>query len=189
LRKSIYIKLLLVFGTVFYCCSEKSHSEIYTEKSTELITQIFSKKENYCSCLIVSDKTILESFAEEMPEFNVQKKLLKELNFESLTDLEYAINLSKKFELNDVMLNSNFKIIKRAEFDSILVRNNNDYVNGLAENRLSIIDSLCPKSVLFIEKPIFDKNFKIVYFDLQSGGCLRNPFGTYRLKNGKWNAD
>jgi hypothetical protein len=87
------------------------------------------------------------------------------------------------------MIDSKIKIIEKSKYDSILIKGSKDYKNGLIENRLSEINSLCPKGIRLISKPIFDKNFTIAFFDIQRSSHLRNPFGTYRLKNGKWEAD
>ena len=163
-------------------CSKKSDLETYIEKSTELVSQVLSKKENSCSCLIASDETFLETIKKMYPELDAKKTIIHDLNLQANSDIENLIILSKNFQLKKEMVNSNVKILSKLKMDSIFGNN----LKITREERDRIFKKTCPNGILRISKPIFNTDYKIAVFDIEDSSCLKDLNWTYRLNNNIW---
>ncbi|WP_298755112.1 hypothetical protein [uncultured Psychroserpens sp.] len=161
--------------------SHKKELELYADKSAEFVSEILSR-ETYCSCIMDVQESLIDKIEAEMPEFNIKKFLKTELKLANDNELNQQIELSKNFKLSQHMIPSDLKIIQKPQWDSIV---DQYWVNGVSIRKS--IYKMCPKGVLSISKPIFNKNYTSVVFDNDDGGCLKiGPWAYHQLKNGKW---
>ena len=167
----------------------KNEEEIYNEKATEFMEQVLSRSDD-CSCLVVnsSSKGIEEmSLTGILRKNDPYKMVIEKLNFTSTTAFESALNISINFQFKSSIINPKTKILNRSTYDSLLVKGNEDAMKGLLKNRLDVINAMCPKTILTISKPIFDKTYTTAIANVQNDRtCLVLPYCIYKWKDGIW---
>ena len=183
MKKSLIILLLILIS---FSCSEKSDKELYVEKSAELFDYLLSKEKS-CSCIVEPNQNLEEIIKEEKPEYDIRGKLMTELNLTKESELEYLLDLSENFKLNQSVIDSEIKLIPQNRFDSILQKNYLVTRDTVIDNRRQVLDSLCPKGILFVKKPVFNKKFTTAITSL-SYGFMHMSIGpwTYHYVDGNW---
>lgn len=198
MRNHWKIFVYIVFVSVYLssCSSEieketdhKSEVEIYNEKATEFIEQILSKSDE-CTCLVVSSSS---KGIEDMIQIGIikEKELHKiinqKLNFTSTIAFERALNISTNFQFKSSIINPKTKVLSRSTYDSLLVKGSEDATKGLLKNRLDVINAMCPKTILTISEPIFDKTYTTAMVNMRNDRtCLVFPDCIYKRKDGIW---
>jgi len=174
-----FIVILLIFS-----CKPKEFktaSEIYSEKSIELINDVLSSEYNTCDCLLEPpNKSTLQTFANENPEFDYEKYILESFDLIEKSDLKKLHGINDSLILKPNSLTSNFKVIYRKEWNEIFLK----YGFDARDTVYKRYPNLC-----FLTKPIFDKDYKTAIADIDIGGCLWRPPLKIRLIDGKWQFD
>lgn len=181
--KKTNVILTITLLLIIYSCSEKPKKnkyDIYNEKATEIITKVL-KEDTICDCVLEPPKeSLLEVREIEMPGRNNRKDLKIPLNIDNKNDLDSLINLSQKFQIRELLQKSKLKFVSKSTYDTLTT------ISGKKEVD-KIIARKCPKGLLHISKPIFDKNFKIAVIDIEVAiGCLPNFLSIYHFDGNKW---
>jgi hypothetical protein len=113
----------------------------------------------------------------ERPSFNIRDLILKKLELKNNSELDSLVSLSRKFEVDSLALKK--KGIKIITVENLIAaKTSNDY---------TILEK-CPKGIISIQKPIFDRDFKKAVIDHSFAfTCIGGLIGTYEFKNDKWN--
>jgi hypothetical protein len=146
----------------------------YNEKASDLIEQVIIDNSR-CNCLLkISNKSTLQIYQEEIPIYPIKKTLAKRLELPNESSLDSLIYLSKNFKLNkDILKRHNIKLITH---ETLM----------LAKKDINI----CPKGILCIQKPIFDKSYKTAVINVNwAFVCSPGYIAIYKFKNGKWIAE
>ena len=173
------IAFSLLICLLFGSCgeSELAKTEGYNQKANELIFQTL--EDNKCNCLLeIPKESMIEISNLENPSYDVRTILAKQLNLKSNSELDTLVNASKNFQLDlERVKKRNVKIITEKNLWKIKKAKYNDIVK------------LCPKGIICVQKPIFNKNYKKAVFDYNYAfTCVRVlPHPIYKLENGKWN--
>ncbi len=179
------LAILILISILTLSCSVKkklNSSSTYIKKSTELITQILSKK-NDCDCILnsICNNVFLEDYKIDNPENNYRNELSKYLKVKNTKELNNIIENSKNFDIRKSIIHSDIKIIDQNELSKI------NRLNSI--QKLKIYRDKCPNGRLLISKPIFNKSFDIaVIFIGKTRGPLSGHGGyyTYKLENENW---
>ena len=178
-KKSVIIALVgLTLGTTLYSCKkdQPSRKEIYNQKANEFIFQ--QLKEIDCNCILqIPKESLLEISEIENPNYDMRGFIEKELNPEHQSNIDSLATASRNFELDSALIEkNNVKIITLEEIIAIKKDTNN------------AIFSTCPKGIIYISKPIFDKDFQKAIFDYGFAfTCVSVlPLPVYVLQKGKW---
>lgn len=171
-----YFFLIICFS--FLNCN-KSEQIIpdYNSVANQLIEQVLKDNSfNDCCMLEIPEKTFLEIREEEMPSIAIstRKIIMEKLELTSDVILDSLQNQTRNFKINRDIIN---------QFNLNLVN----------DSKLKFIDenlTICPKGIILISKPIFDKKFKTAVISIGFGfTCSLGNVEKYRLKNGKWYHD
>ncbi|WP_430401181.1 hypothetical protein [Flavobacterium sp.] len=146
----------------------------YNSVANELIQQVLKDNSFSDCCLLeIPEKTFLEIREEEMPliAISTKKIIMEKLQIKSDKSLDSLENQTRNFKINSDIIN---------KYKLNLV--NNDVLRFTDENLI-----VCPKGILIISKPIFDKNYKTAVVSIGFGyTCSLGHIEKYRWKNGKW---
>jgi hypothetical protein len=159
---------------------EESTTDKYSEKANEIIFQTIEQTK--CSCIgKIPTESMVEFSSAENPSYDFKTVMKKQLNVKSDSELDSLINLSRNFKLNIQKLNK-YKI-KLVSEDDILTFGDTSIV------KYERFVKNCPKGIIFIQKPIFDKKYEKAVFEFSYGfSCTKVlPSPVYKLENGKWN--
>lgn len=174
-----FILILLIFS-----CKRKetkTSSDIYSEKTIELINDVLSDEYNFCECILEPpNKSTLQTFADEVPHFDYKKYILESFNLDNESAFKNLHGINDSLILKPNSLASGIKVIYRKEWNEIFTK----YGSGARDTIYKRYPNLC-----FLTKPIFDKNYKTAIADIDIGGCLWQPPLKIRLYEGKWQFD
>lgn len=175
----VFVLILLIFS-----CKQKkieTSSDIYSEKSIELINDVLSSEYNFCECLLEPpNKTTLHTFADDVPHFDYERYILESFNLDNESDLKNLHGINDSLILKPNSLASNIRVIYRNEWNEIFSK----YRFGVRDTIYKRYPNLC-----FLTKPIFDKDYKTAIVDIDIGGCLWHPPSKIRLIDEKWQFD
>lgn len=174
---------LIIVLLIFSCKKKefKNASDIYSEKSIELINNVLSNEYSFCECLLEPpNKTTLQTFADEVPDFDYEKYILEAFDLDEKSDLKNLHGINDSLILKPNSLSSNIKIIYRKEWNKIFSK----YGFDAGDTIYKRYPNLC-----FLTKPIFANDYKTAIMDIDNGGCLWFPPGKIRLINGNWQFD
>lgn len=167
---------IFVSSLLLSCKKEKALVNFdYSKLANEVILQTI--KDESCDCVLeISDKSMIEERIEDDPrnENDYRKWVIKILNLRDRKELDSLENLTRKFTLDTVLLKQhNIKVISRDTFRK--------YFRD--PNYLKI----CPKDLVSIGKPFFNKEHKKVLVDY-GYYYLSSPLAPaiYKHENGKW---
>gem|GEM_PF-5508903 len=183
---AIIMKNLLAFILIllFFSCKQKENktsSDIYSEKSIELINNVLSNEYSFCECLLEPpNKSTLQTFEDHVPHFDYEKYILESFNLDKTSDLKNLHGINDSLILRPNSLASNIKIIYRKEWNETFSKYGFDARDTIYKR----YPNLC-----FLTKPIFDKDYKTAIADIDIGGCLWHPPFKFRLIDGKWEFD
>ena len=179
--KKLCVFILIIF---IFSCNQKeveTPSDIYSKKSIELINDVLSDEHNICECILEPpNKSSLETFADEVPNFDYEKYILESFNLDNESDLKTLHGINDTLILKPNSLVSNIRVIYRNEWDEIFSK----YRFGIRDTIYKRYPYLC-----YLTKPIFDKDYKIAIVDIGIGSCLWHPPSKIRLIDGKWQFD
>jgi len=174
-------KLLLIVLMLSSCKNpnEKSELQIYTEKSTELISQIIKSKEIECSCLLeMRHQSLVEIMSESRPSSNNRRELKKALKISSDSIFDKQNELSKQFRIFQLNLNFDMELLNLSQLDSI-------HQNVGSQNYREVLWEKCPTGKLSISPPVFNETYDIAAIAV--GGCPSGgELGIYNLINDEW---
>ena len=176
----IIFQIIIMIFAVSCKKSEESTIDKYSLKANDIIFQTIEQTE--CSCIgNIPTENMVEISNAENPKYDIKTVLKKQLNVKSDSELDSLINLSQNFKLNIQKLNK-YKIKIVSENDLLKF-------SDTSKVKYERFVKNCPKGIIFIQKPIFDKNYEKAVFDYSSGfSCVRIlPSPIYKLENGKWN--
>lgn len=168
----------IIFCFSFLNCNKREQIiPDYNSLANQLIEQVLKDNSfNDCCMLEIPEKTFLEIREEESPliAISTQKTIMQKLQITSDKSLDSLQNQTRNFKINRDILN---------QFKLNLV---NDSILRFTDENLTI----CPKGIVVISKPIFDKNFQTAVISIGFGfTCSLGHVEKYRLKNGKWYHD
>lgn len=177
-QKAICRFFVLFLYSIFFSCTNKDiePAERYNKKANEVIAQVLA--ESQCDCLIkIPSESLIEITNAERPSFNIRDVVQKKLGLKSNAQLDSLVNLSREFQLDSLALKK--KGIKIITLESIMAtKAGKDYT----------LLKTCPKGIISIQKPIFDRDFKKAVIDHSFAfTCIGGLIGTYEFKNNKWN--
>jgi hypothetical protein len=163
---------------VFSCKKPEAIKNMdYNEKANELIGQIISR--DSCDCILeFSNGSIVDYYKQIQPSFNFRKSLQVTLKTQNLKTLDSLVALSNNFKLDSTILrgiNKNVKVITQKQL-----------IEFGKDTTLEVY-KICPRSILIIQKPVFNKDFNIAA--VHQGypfGCDGGLTLTYEYKNKKW---
>lgn len=97
------------------------------------------------------------------------------------SELDSLNNLSRNVNLNNIISNYSYKLISQKQINSIITNNN-------IEDRLRIMDSLCPKGFITLTKPFFNKTLDTVFIEINEMpySCLSGYLASYYYINNDW---
>lgn len=173
---------ILTFG-----CSEnnqKTRSEIYSEKTAELINDLLKEEENHiCDCILEPNNlSMAEIFKSEVPGFEFENYIIEKLSLNSVTEIDSLYGFEEKLVLNFDLISEGIKVVTLKEYDSIF----NKYK---FEEAMRVFDSTYP-NICYFTKPIFDKNFENGLIKFGSGGtCIWRPPSKVKNVQGGWEYD
>lgn len=146
----------------------------YNQKANALIQQIIRDESCHCVTEIVDESLIKISLIEN-PYRDVRKEVIQKLNLKDKIELDSLESLAINFKLDTVFFKqNNIKIINR------------DAIRALFKDANFI--KKCPEGILYIGKPLFNKNYLKAVVDYgYSGYCIPSPMSLYLFENGKWN--
>ena len=178
-RELIIFQIITMIFAVSCKKSEVSTIDKYSLKANDIIFQTIEQTK--CSCIgNIPTETMVEISNAENPSYDFKTVLKKQLNVKSDSEIDSLINISRNFKLNIQKLNKHkIKIVSENEllkFGDTSVTKYKRFIEN------------CPKGIIFIQKPIFDKNYEKAVFDYSSGfSCVKIlPSPIYKLENGKW---
>ena len=179
-RELIIFQIIIMLFAVSCKKSEESTIDKYSLKANDIIFQTIEQTE--CSCIgNIPTENMVEISNTDNPKYDIKTVLKKQLNVKSDSELDSLINLSQNFKLNIQKLNKyKIKIVSENDLLKFGDTSVTKYENFVKK---------CPKGIIFIQKPIFDKNYQKAVFDYSSGfSCVKIlPSPIYKLENGKWN--
>jgi hypothetical protein len=178
-KKSLVIALVgLTLGTTLNSCKkdQPSRKEIYNQKANEFIFQ--QLKEIDCNCVLeITKESLLEISEVETPSYDMRGFIENELNPDHYSNIDSLAAASRGFELDSALIKkNNLKIITLEELLAIKKDTN------------TTIFSSCPNGIIYISKPIFDKDFQKAIFDYgYAFTCVKElPLPVYVLQKEKW---
>ena len=170
--------LFIIFCLSFLSCNKREQIiPDYNSVANQLIEQVLKDNSfNDCCMLEIPEKTFLEIREEESPliAISTKKAIMQKLQITSDKSLDSLQNQTRNFKINRDILN---------QFKLNLV---NDSILRFTDKNLTI----CPKGIIIISKPIFDKNRNTAVVSIGFGFvCDLGHIERYRLKKGKWCLD
>ncbi|MBA9072441.1 hypothetical protein GGR22_000567 [Flavobacterium gossypii] len=143
----------------------------YNKKANELMAKVI--EDSNCSCLFPIPKRslIAMAYAESLSP-KIENIVIEKLKLRNNAELDSLANWSREFKLDPQTLKKNsVKIISLDYFWK-----NNDSIT-----------KICPKGVLSLQKPIFDRQFKRAVIDYEwAFSCMSGPISTFEFKNNQW---
>ena len=174
--RQILSSIYLLQFVLFVNCTDKTITSNcdYNQKANELIQQIIIDESCKCVTEIVDESLIKISLIDN-PYRDVRKEVIQKLNLRDKIELDSLESLVTNFKLDTVFCKqNNIKIIKR------------DTIKNLFKDTNFI--KKCPEGILYIGKPLFNKNYLNAVVDYgYSGYCTPSPMSLYLFENGKWN--
>lgn len=175
MNKQYLILIFMLISFLNLSCKNEliDHKSDYSQKANEIIQQIIIDES--CDCVLeIPKKSMIEMSITDNPSIDFRKILIERLNLKSRKELDSLERLSDSFIMDSIFFKQNkIRVIKR---DSL-----REY-----ENDSSFL-KVCPKGILSLSKPIFDKEYKKVAlsygYTFQS---IPNPVVVYKFENGKW---
>lgn len=168
---------ILIFLFSFLDCKKKEEipKMEYNQKANDLIRQLIA--DNPCNCLMeISNESMIKIFEEEIPILNVRKIIMKDLGIQNEASLDSLDKLSIDFIFDRDILKQN----------KITIIRNQEFITGRT-NKYRELHKHCPKGILCIKKPIFDKYFKTAVIDYGFAfTCIKGPMAVYNFTDGKW---
>jgi|GEM_PF-1293845 len=178
MKKGYYIILGILISVALSSCTndQKDSKEVYNQKANEIIVQVI--KESNCDCLLeIPRESLIETSLAENPSYDIRSSLVKELNTQNNASLDSLVNVSKDFRLDtNLIQKTSVKIVTLENLRSAKKDNGNEILK------------MCPKGILCINKPIFNKTFQkaVLNHGFAFTCTVVLPFPTYEFKKDKW---
>lgn len=173
IRQVSKLSCLLLFLLFSNCKQKTAHPKLdYNTKANEVIKQLL--KEESCECIFeIPTKSMIEIHKIEGLKPGIENVLIKKLHLKNRKELDSLVSISNNFVLDTTGLKqSNIKVLPL------------DSLRELAKNQ---DPNFCPKGILCVRKPIFDKNYQNAVVDYgYAYMCLSSPWAIYKFENGKW---
>ncbi|TDP02949.1 hypothetical protein [Flavobacterium sp. 245] len=171
IRQISILGCLLLFLLFSNCKQKKIHPKLdYNTKANEVIKQLL--KEESCQCILeIPTKSLIEIHKIEDLKPGIENVLIEKLHLKNRKELDSLVSVSNNFVLDTTgFKQGNIKVVAL------------DSLRELAKD-----PNYCPKGILCVRKPIFDKNYQNVIVDYgYAFMCLSSPWAIYRFENGKW---
>jgi len=188
MEKGLLLIVSLILSFSMISCKKESGkdlSELYSEKSAELVNQILSENIN-CQCIVEPPpETFLEIIKHDMPEMHImfRKNTMAQLNMDQQSTLDSMLHLSNEFNLEKLLVNTSIKFIDGEVFESINSMEELEKWNKMLADK-------CPENLCYITKPIFSEDFKLVLFDLgyPNYSCFPSTRKILKYYNNKWDS-
>lgn len=182
MKKLYLISIPLVF-MVLDCNTKESVQpyDIYNQKANEFVAALLKYRDYNCNCVIEPRYTLLDYMEIERPSDNMEKEIMKWTNIKSQTAKDSLNTLAKKVNLNKTIIESGYKLIPTKLADSIVKIKDR-------EERLRVMDSLCPKGFMALTKPFFTKTMDTVFIQIDDMpySCFSMPVSWYYHLNEEW---
>lgn len=178
---SLIITKYLFFVMLFYfilCGCTNSNPEpttLYNKKANEIIAHVIKKTE--CDCVLqIPKESLIEIASMEQSPYDIRDIAIKKLNLQNNPELDTVINWSRKFELDSLALKKEgIKIITL------------ERVWEEKTKKDGKLFKLCPKGILAVQKPIFDRQFKKAIVDFSwVFTCVRTEPNIFEFKDNDW---
>lgn len=171
--KRISIFYCLSIFILFLSCKKQTVEPKfdYNQKANELIQQILIDES--CDCVLeIPNESMIKISENENPAFDIRKKVTESLRLRDRKELDSLEKLSNHF-----ILDTNYLKKQNIEmFKSVSIR-----------KKLDKDPTSCPKGILWIVKPIFDKEYKHTAVNYGFAfRCLGTTMSVYKFENGKW---
>lgn len=182
MNKLYFISAFLPF--VFTSCTEKESvlpENLYNQKANEFVATLLKYQDFNCNCVIEPRHTLLDYMKIERPTGNMEKVIMKWTNIKSQEVKDSLNTLSKQVNLNTTIIKSGYKLISARLADSIVRIKDRD-------ERIRVMDSLCPKGFMTLSKPFFNKSMDTVFIQIDNMpySCLSMPISFYYYLNNDW---
>ena len=174
---------LLLILLVFNCNTTKTNNpeEIYQNASNEFISKLLRLQKFDCDCIIQPTITLFDKKNIETPRIGYDDLVLESFNLKSKKQLDSINELAKKTNLNQLVIQSNYKFISVDSWLKIIQIKNRD-------KRQRAVDSMCPNGFMTMTKPIFNKTYDKVFIITNDipYSCLTIPPFMYEKINNEW---
>jgi hypothetical protein len=194
MKKLFRIFVFAVIINFTYGCSEtkqKTRSEIYSEKTAELINDLLKDEGNHiCDCILEpNNSSMAEIYKSEVPAFEFEDYIVKKLSLKNVAEIDSLYGFKEKLTLNLDLITQAIKVISNREYDSINRKYDSLFIKYEYDKALEIFINTYPNICSF-NKPIFDKNLKNGLFWISSGStCLWTPPPKVKNVQGVWEYD
>lgn len=158
----------LVLLTLLQGC--KKETPDYNKKANEVVQQFILDEK--CGCVFeIPKESMITISMKENPMRDVRQQLIEKLHLRDKKELDSIEKLANNFILDTTFLKLHkIRIIKRGSL-----------------RELEKDPNFCPKGILSVMKPVFDKEYKNVVVDYgYAYMCLGYPWARYQFENGKW---
>ncbi|KJJ38568.1 hypothetical protein [Aequorivita vladivostokensis] len=156
------LSLLLLFNLIFGCgeTKQKTRSEIYSEKTAELINDLLKEEENQiCDCILEpNNQSMAQIYKSEVPAFEFENYIIEKFKLETTAGIDSLYGINEKLILNPDLITGGIKFVTQKEYDSIY--NKYDF-----EDAREVLNETYP-NLCYFTKPIFDRDFKNALFDI-----------------------
>ena len=175
--KKIAIVIIGIVVLFFGCTGKRMNfEEDYNQKANEVILQVI--KDTDCDCMLeIPKESLIEISTVENPSYDIRSYLINELETQNNFNLDSLVEVSKDFRLDAKAVEENkIKIVTLENLRS----SKNDYSHKILK--------MCPKGIICIRKPIFDKTFQKAVIDYGFAfTCVKVlQLPSYEFEKGKW---
>ncbi|MBX2828515.1 MAG: hypothetical protein KTR22_10135 [Flavobacteriaceae bacterium] len=151
---------------------DKTPSQIYTEKTAELLNDILADGYHDCSCIeLPRNESYIASMKREAPEIDMRPWIVNALQLESVAQVDSLMGHTETLLLTEDMLRHDVQLFSPGSYVGDIIVYGKDAAYQKWQER-------CPKGWRFLSKPFFEEGYTKAALSFNTpGGCLiMGPF-------------